>query len=362
MNTRDKSTIIALSAVVLPLLATTSCSCGGNSSKSAFVMTNANRNSIIPFIINDNGALVASSSVATQGNGSGISINPLSSQSSLIVSGDRKWLVALNAGSNEISVFKITNNGISFTSKSSSLGQLPVSVASTGSRVFVLNRKGLPNVRGFNINKKGELVVIDKNKAVISLTPGPSYSQIGISPNNKWLVISDETNSLLLVYTLNRDTISKDYMSLPTSGKSPASFTFDKKNNLLVVESSSSTVSSYAISKDGIVPITEALLLGQPTPRWIVSNGNYAYITHFGNDTISSLQINNGHLTLGKRFYTGSNNSTEIAINSSGEYVYIVNPRSNKILRFIIEKDGDLTLADSVDDYFGVPTQGIAAT
>ena len=82
-----------------------------------FTMTNPTGalNAVIMFDRDAHGVLtqVAGSPFPTGGNG-GLSLSgppdPLMSQGSLMLTKDGKWLLALNAGSNSISVFKVGND------------------------------------------------------------------------------------------------------------------------------------------------------------------------------------------------------------------------------------------------------------
>ena len=363
MNKRDSASVVALGLALLPLLANASCGCGGKrQTGGVFVMTNANRNTVASFHVNESGTLVSSGNAeSTQGKGFGSSSNPLSSQGALTVSGDGRWLVALNAGSNEISIFNTSGNKLTFSSKSGSKGQFPSSVAASGNRIFVLNKKS-PNIAGFSINKNGELEAIDAGKAVRSLAPSTNYSQIGISPNGKWLVVSNESGNLLLAYALNGDTLAKDPLTIETSGSGPSAFAFDRHNNLIVAESMSGTVSSYSLSGDGIKVITAALPIEQKMPRWIVCNGSFAYTSAMSSGAFPAISIaDDGQLTLVNRYYAGSNDVTELAVNYAGDNLYTFSPKTNIISHFHIETDGTLTYVDNVLSYFGPSAQGIAA-
>jgi len=96
-----------------------------------YVMSNKNPgNSVIQFRRASNGSLTWVREVATGGNGSGANgADPLGSQDSLVLGGDGLRLVAVNAGSNEVSVFGTIAGRLTWLSKSSSGGVFPNSVA-----------------------------------------------------------------------------------------------------------------------------------------------------------------------------------------------------------------------------------------
>jgi 6-phosphogluconolactonase len=344
----------------------TACNRGGGASDTGavYVMTNApSGNSILIYTHDDSGALAAAGSVDTQGNGSGSSLNPLSSQGALALTKDSKWLLTVNAGSNEISVLGVVTNSLKFTSKTSSLGQFPISLAVSGNLVFVLNQKSTPpNITAFTLDKTGTLTAVPGG---VRMLPPGNYSQVGFSPNGKWLVIAGESSNLLLVYSVNGNNPSSDPFTVESKGRGPAAFAFDKNGNLIVAEAASNSVSSYSISSDGLKSITASLVNGQKTPRWIASSGNYAYTVNLGSANISSYAIStsaSGQLTLLNGAAATAVGPTELAVSSNGKYLYLLDPGARIIDILQIETDGSLKPAGSVTGLFGISVQGIAAS
>src|SRR5215471_20877605 len=73
-----------------------------------FLATNdANHNEVITFVRNPDGTLEEGKRFATGGRGSGGNNDPLESQGSLTLTSDRSELLAVNAGSGQISVFSV---------------------------------------------------------------------------------------------------------------------------------------------------------------------------------------------------------------------------------------------------------------
>jgi 6-phosphogluconolactonase len=96
-----------------------------------YAMTNAESgNQVIAFDRLPDGALDEPEAYDTGGLGfvGGVPVDPLGSQGSLRLSPDHQWLLAVNAGSNEISVFRVKPQGLALTEVADSGGVLPVSV------------------------------------------------------------------------------------------------------------------------------------------------------------------------------------------------------------------------------------------
>lgn len=91
-----------------------------------YAMSNvASGNSILMFDRAANGALTSAGSITTGGHGTG---SGLGSQGSLTLTSDQRWLLAVNAGSNDITVFSVRPDGLEFRSRTSSGGTTPISV------------------------------------------------------------------------------------------------------------------------------------------------------------------------------------------------------------------------------------------
>src|SRR5262245_13972280 len=81
-----------------------------------FTMNNAaSGNFVIVFARAEDGSLIRMDSVATGGLGSGphptFGTDPLESQDALILSADNKFLFAVNAGSNDVTSFRVSTDG-----------------------------------------------------------------------------------------------------------------------------------------------------------------------------------------------------------------------------------------------------------
>src|SRR5436190_15263035 len=96
-------------------------------------------NHVIAFNRAENGGPTGAGSFATGGAGTGAG---LSSQGSLLLSRDGRWLFVCNAGSSEISVLAVTRDGLSLADKVNSGGQMPVSLALRHNLLYVLNAGG----------------------------------------------------------------------------------------------------------------------------------------------------------------------------------------------------------------------------
>jgi 6-phosphogluconolactonase len=136
---------------------------GGEDSGAVFTMTNGvDKNEIIAFRRNDDGTLQETRRFATDGRGSGGTVDPLRSQGSLVLSGDHSHLFAVNAGSGELSMFRVEGDLLSLEDKVVSGGREPVAVTQHGNLVYVVNAGGNGNVVGFRW-QNGQLTEISNS-------------------------------------------------------------------------------------------------------------------------------------------------------------------------------------------------------
>ncbi len=102
-------------------------------SGAVFVLTNhSTGNSVIAYRRAPDGTLSLSGGFSTGGKGMGTGVDPLGSQGALVLGEAHRLLFAVNAGSNEISVFAVTGTDLQLLDKVSSGGTMPVSIAVHG--------------------------------------------------------------------------------------------------------------------------------------------------------------------------------------------------------------------------------------
>src|SRR5262245_5644168 len=118
-------------------------------SPAVYVQTNnATENEVIVFGRARDGALAPAGRYSTQGRGTGVP--HLASAGSVVLSDDGRWLLVVNAGSDEVSLFAVEPDRLRLADRVHSGGSKPTSVAVSGALVYALNA-GTPNVSGFTL-------------------------------------------------------------------------------------------------------------------------------------------------------------------------------------------------------------------
>ena len=146
MVSRIRTLLLVMLAIAPGLPALSNAETHG-STGAVFVMTNAaSGNEIIAYGRNADGSLEQGRRFTTGGRGSGGVTDPLASQGSLTLTEDRSLLLAVNAGSGSISVFRVHGDRLSLVDRVPCGGAEPVAVAQHGNLVYVLNAGGTSNV------------------------------------------------------------------------------------------------------------------------------------------------------------------------------------------------------------------------
>jgi DNA-binding beta-propeller fold protein YncE len=341
-----------------------------------FVMTNAaGRNEIIAYKRNADGSLQEGRSFRTGGRGSGGVTDPLGSQGSLTLTQDRTLLLAVNAGSGDISVFRVHGATLSLVDKAPCGGSEPVAVAQNGNLVYVVNAGGSSNVTGFRLDRDGRLRPIPDSIAFLS-TANSGAASLSFSPDGQFLLVTEKiTNSIDAFHIQINGTLGPIIVN-PSVGPGAFAVLFAPNGAALVSETgptggnNASAISSYAVQANGTLTAVSASVptLGAAT-CWqaVTPDGRFVYTSNSGTSTISGFSIAaNGALTplsgtIVARLPSGSTN-LDMAISADGKFLYTMDSGTGTVSILGINQDGTLT---SLGDVGGLSASagmnGIAA-
>jgi len=354
---------------------------GRDHSGAVYAMTNASNNEIIVYERAANGMLTQMAAVPTEGSG-GILVpeDALGAQGPLLLSPDQHWLFAVNAGSNEISVFRVDKNGISLTDNVASNGMFPVSLTLHENLLYVLNSGGDGNITGFTLDSNGQLTPLDgstrslnaggKNPPFFLVSP----AQVGFNPRGDQLVVTVKGSNKIHVFAVDANGLpSAEPVDTMSNGSTPFGFAFDELGHLLVVEAfgrndvgtaEAGAVSSYSLEEDGVLSVISPSVENHQTATcWIAISpiGRYAYTTNNGSNTIAGYRINpRGGLVLldppsGVTAMTGTA-PVDLAMTPDGRFLYNVNALDGTLSMYRANRlTGTLIPLGTVD---GLPMNG----
>lgn len=328
-------------------------------------------NSVLVFDRAADGTLTAGGSYPTGGLGTG---GGLGNQGGVILDESKTTLLVVNAGSNELSAFRVRGDGrLERTDKVASGGVLPISVTISGRLVYVLNAGGNGNIAGFQLASDGQLALIPGSTRPLSTTAsGPA--QIAFAPGGKALVVTEKATNVISAYLLNADGTTSGPVVTPSSGTTPFGFGFTNHGALIVSEAfggaaDGSAVSSYAAAGAGNWSVVSPSVATTETSAcWIVvsNDGRFAYTTNAASGSITGYAIHQGTLErLDVDGVTGSigagSGPSDMAIPHGGRTLYALAGGSHNIAAFSVGADGSLSPLPNWANGLPVGVNGLAA-
>lgn len=306
------------------------------------------------------GHLETGLSVSTGGQGTG---SGLGNQGAVSLSGDQRTLVAVNAGSNSISTFKVTDKTLVLLDVEASGGTRPISVTQFNDLVYVLNAgdgSHEPNIRGFRRDHGGHLLPIPGGAWGLS-APNANPAEILFSPNGRNLVVTEKGTSRIDTFRVGPwgRVVSASFQA--SNGTTPFGFDFDQKGRLFVSEAQGgaadgSSLSSYRIEGDlDLDTLTASATTTETAACWaIVSrDSKFAFTANAGSGTISAFRIlNNGTVSLVSpdgvsASIGGSSHPIDMAVTKDFLYV-LANGSPATIAGYRVSKFGGLQSVGSI--------------
>jgi 6-phosphogluconolactonase len=341
---------------------------GGGRIRAVYTLTNeAGGNAVAAFNRGADGTLTPAGIYPTGGLGSG---DALGSQGAVILSQNGRLLLAVDAGSDEISSFRVARDGsLAFIDRIASGGDRPISVTIHRRLVYVLNAGGSGNISGFTVGTDGALAPLPGSTRPLSgAATGPA--QVSFNPEGKVLVVTEKATNLISTYTVNHSGMASGPNVQGSAGATPFGFAFDNRGRLFVSEAfggapDASATSSYRLSRSGTLSVVSPSVGTTETAAcWVVvtRNGRFAYVTNTGSGTVSGYAIGrHGSLTLldpdGVTAVTGAGSSPiDADFSQNGRFVFVLNDGTDSIAGFRVRGDGSLT---PVGEVFGLPASSV---
>jgi 6-phosphogluconolactonase len=310
-----------------------------------YVQTNAAAgNAVVSFDRGADGALTLDETVATGGLGTSAS---LGDQGSLAITSDEDHLLAVNAGSDDVSLFDVTDEGLELADVQA-VGDRPVSVTVSGHIVYVLNQ-GADSIQALRLTDEDTLVNIPKSTRPLSGT-NVAAAQIAFSPDGDLLAVTEKATQKIDTYVVRPNGRAVGPNVQVSSGATPFGFQFGPDGRLYVSEAPASAVSSYGVDAAGTLSVISASVTNhQAAACWLVvtSDGRFAYTSNAGSADVSQYTIaSNGAVSL---VGSGANGGTapgpvDLDVTDGDGFLYVLSSGAGAVNAFSVNSsDGSLT-------------------
>jgi 6-phosphogluconolactonase len=332
-----------------------------------YVQTNEpERNRLLAFRRAGDGKLTAAGGYETGGAGDG---KPhLTSQGSVVLTGDGRYLLVTNAASGDLSVFAVGPDGLSLA-ETVPTGRAPKSAAEHGGLVYVLNT-GEPSLVGLRFS---DAKIQPLAGSARELAADCDPAQVGFSPDGATLVVTQRGTNAIAVYPVAETGELGTPLVQPSSGPTPYGFAFTKRGGLVVTEAFGAQVgkaaaSSYRISEAGAAPVSRSVGNGRSEICWAVvtNDGRYAFTTNFGDGAVSRYSIgDDGSITLDEAAaglaVDGQAGLRDEDLSSDGRFLYAIDADHRHVFGWAVGEGGSLS---PVGSWEGLPATvaGLAAS
>jgi 6-phosphogluconolactonase (cycloisomerase 2 family) len=338
-----------------------------NAAGAVYVQTNEpERNRLLVFERAADGALKPSGDYETGGAGDGVP--HLTSQGSVVLTGDRRHLLVTNAGSGDLSVFAVGDAGPTLV-ETVATGRAPKSVAERDGLFYVLST-GDPSLTGFRFGSRGVEPLASSTRELMT---DADPAQVGFSRDGATLVVTDRGTNAIVAFPVDGEGYLGEPRVQPSSGPTPYGFAFTGQGVLVVTEAfgaqpGKAAASSYKVGSGSVEPVSRSVGNGRSEICWVVvsNDDRYVFTTNFADGAVSRFAIaDDGSIALEDAAagiaVEGQTGLRDEGLSGDGGFLYAIDADSRRLFGWAVGDDGSLSPIGSWD---GLPTTvaGLAAS
>jgi 6-phosphogluconolactonase (cycloisomerase 2 family) len=344
----------------------------GGAGGAVFALTdNTAGNAVAAYHRAPDGTLTAAGSYATGGLGgvlTGSVVDHTASQGALAYDEAHGLLIAVNPGSNTISVFLVHGDRLTLSQVLPSGGDFPVSVTVHGDHAYVLNALGGGSLYGYRIAGEHLAPVPGSYRALnlgttaatqFTATPG----QVAFTPDGTRLLVTTKgaTNDVDVFSVRADGRLSGSPVANSLPGDVPFAVAFDEAGHVVLAEAGPNAVATFTLSRGGKLTQLDVADTGQMATCWVVRAGQYVYASNAGSGSVSGYGVSrSGGLTaLGNT--TTAAGTVDAASAAGGRFVYVQTGKAGTVDEFAVGAGGALTPVGSATLPGGAGGEGIAA-
>jgi len=317
-----------------------------SATSAVYTMTNSPAgNAIEAYNRADDGTLTVAGTYPTDGDG-----GTLGSGHAIAVSRDGRVVVNVNAGSDSISAFAATPEGLRLIGTASSGGSDPKSVTIAGDHLIYVLNGGSGSIAGFWLGDHGPRPIPGSARPLGAGALVPK--QIQFSNDARQLVVDEAGSNTIDTFLVGPDGRPGQAITTASTGGSPFGFDFDRAGDLLVSDAALTTgesgATSYDVHSNGTVTANgSAVPIDQAASCWLAAAGQFAFTANAGSGSIGRYAVaHGGALTaLGSTLVENdpSSHPLDEAVSANQHYLYVLAGGLNQIVGYQVGVDGSLT-------------------
>jgi 6-phosphogluconolactonase (cycloisomerase 2 family) len=343
------------------------------SGRAVFVQTdNLSGNAVVAYHRAADGTLTEAGQYPTGGVGgmlAGSQVDHLASQGSLAYAPWSRSLIAVNAGSDTVSVFGVHGDRLHLRQVIGSGGVFPASVAIRGSLVYVLNALAGGSVQGYRL-AFGRLIPLPGSTRTLGLDPtaSPQFTntpgQVAFSPDGSQLIVTTKANGNDIdVFAVRPDgSLSRAPVVNSEPGTVPFAITFDPAGHLVIAEAGTNAVATFTLNASGTVAGIASAGTGQMATCWVTRVGTTLFASNAGSASVTGFTAGPG----GSLTFLGDTptdpGTVDSAATPDGRFLYIQTGGNGIVDEFAISPGGALTEIGSVTVPGAAGGEGIIAS
>jgi 6-phosphogluconolactonase (cycloisomerase 2 family) len=345
---------------------------GPSAGPAVFVMNdNTAANAVAAYHRAADGRLTLAGTYDTRGLGgvlSGSVVDHTASEGALTYDRASGLLFAVNPGSNDVSVFRVSGDRLSLSQVIWSGGEFPVSVTVHGNHAYVLNALGGGALSGYRISG-GRVSPIPGSIRGLGLgttaataftgTPG----EVTFSPDGRSLLLTTKAASNAVdVFSVNGDgTLSASPTVNTLAGDVPFAVAFDRNGDVLVSEAGPNAVATFTLGSSGVLTQLDVADTGQMATCWIVRDGRYFYASNAGSGSVSGYSAGSSGGLTGLGNTATDAGTVDAAAAGHGRFLYVQTGGSGIVDEYAVGAGGALTSIGSVTVAGAIGGEGITA-
>jgi 6-phosphogluconolactonase (cycloisomerase 2 family) len=198
---------------------------------------------------------------------------------------------------------------------------------------------------------------------------------VSFSPDGRTLAVTERGTDSISTFAVDDRGYADGPTTIKASGRTPYGFDFTVSGAMIVTEAfggevGAAAAASYSLTEPGrIAPVSGSVGDTRSEVCWAVvsHDGRFAYVTNFGDGTVSSFAIaDDGGLELrdpvAGATRMGDKGIRDEAISRDGRYLYAIDADARKVFGWAVGDDGALSAIGAFGDDVPETVAGLAAS